>query len=121
MKSPENAGGPAEAGGKDRKNHASMELIHRAIIVLEALAAAREPVSLTLISRRVGLHKSTALRLLRSLAEEGYAEFDRDRRTWKAGPSMARLGTRDASDEGSAPDEKSGGEDQPTCITCKAA
>ncbi|MBZ8132039.1 helix-turn-helix domain-containing protein [Afifella sp. IM 167] len=115
MTGPEHAGGPAEAGEEEKKSHASMELIHRTIIVLEALAAAEGPLSLTELSRRVGLHKSTALRLLRSLGEEGYASFDREKRTWQAAEGMARL---QAGGAGSQDDND--GEDMPS-ITCKAA
>jgi DNA-binding IclR family transcriptional regulator len=61
---------------------------------MEALAAADTPLTLTDVSDRVGLHRSTALRLLRTLAEDGYAAAGPHLRTWTAGPAILKLQTQ---------------------------
>lgn len=52
----------------------SVQSIDRALSVLEALTGEREGLPLTRIAQRVGLHKSTAHRLLGTLCARGYAE-----------------------------------------------
>jgi DNA-binding IclR family transcriptional regulator len=61
---------------------------------METLAAADTPLTLTDVSDRVGLHRSTALRLLRTLAQDGYAAAGPHPRTWTAGPAILKLQTQ---------------------------
>ena len=58
--------------------HASttVQSVERTLDILEALAAARRPLALSEISTGVGLHTSTAHRLLATLIERGYARHD---------------------------------------------
>ncbi|MCG0278704.1 MAG: IclR family transcriptional regulator [Thermanaeromonas sp.] len=54
----------------------SVQVLERALKILEALAQEREGLGLNELSRRVGLHKSTAYRLLKTLKEYGYVDQD---------------------------------------------
>ena len=47
--------------------------------------------SLSDMSRQAELHKSTALRILRTLADSGYTVYERDSRRWRLGPGILRL------------------------------
>jgi len=78
-------------GGRTATDPSSVQVIRRALKLLEALSAAGSPVSLSDISRRAELHKSTALRILRTLADSGYTVFERDSRRWRLGPGILRL------------------------------
>ena len=66
---PEGASVPAGATGAARATHRSLE---RGLGVLECVAASKGPVSLAEMSRRLGLHRSTAHHLMRSLVGLGY-------------------------------------------------
>ncbi|SCZ28533.1 IclR family transcriptional regulator [Afifella marina] len=83
--------GDESAGNARASSGSSIQVLHRSLGILEVLAAAEGPLSLTEISRSVGLHKSTVLRILRSLADGGYALWRPKTRTWSIGPSLARL------------------------------
>lgn len=76
---------------EDRPAHTSVQVVHRSLRVLEALSAAHMALSLTTISERVGLHRSTTLRILRTLADDGYTVFEPRSRTWIIGPAILRL------------------------------
>lgn len=69
----------------------SIQVVHRTLRVLEALTFAPTALSLTDVSRQVNLHRSTTLRILRTLAEDGYTVFHPKTRTWTVGPALLRL------------------------------
>lgn len=69
----------------------SIKVVHRALRVLEVLATAETPLTLTEIAKRSDLHPSTALRILRTLAEGGYIVGRSKPPTWTLGPAILRL------------------------------
>ncbi len=78
-------------GARATADSSSVQVIRRAFTLLEILSTAVGPVSLSDISRRAELHKSTALRILRTLADSGYTVYERDSRRWRLGPGILRL------------------------------
>ena len=56
----------------------SVQSIDRAIDIIEAVAVKEEGRSLTDISDSVGLHKSTAYRIIMTLVNRGYLEKNRE-------------------------------------------
>ena len=78
-------------GQRSRDSGSSVQVIRRALTVLEVLSGASGPVSLSDISRQTDLHKSTALRILRTLADDNYTVYERDSRRWRLGPGILRL------------------------------
>jgi DNA-binding IclR family transcriptional regulator len=56
--------------------------VSRAFAVLETLATAPGGLRLQELSRRVGLHKATAFRLVRTLVQLGYVKQDGERETY---------------------------------------
>ena len=62
----------------------------RALEVIENVAASPRPVSLSEIAREVGLPKSSAHALIRTLDNEGYLQRD-DRGEYSLGPRLLRL------------------------------
>lgn len=67
--------------------------VTRALKLLEAFAIGESHLSLAELSRRCGLHKTTALRLARTLAQSGFM-VQRDDGDWRLGPAAGWLGTR---------------------------
>lgn len=61
--------------------------------ILEHLAAARGPLSVSEIGRATGIHVSTAHRLLQTLAHRGYVEQDGGTRAYRLGPRVFELGS----------------------------
>lgn len=70
-----------------------MTAVTRALQLLDAFALGESHLSLAQLSRRCGLHKTTALRLARTLAASGYM-VQRDDGDWRLGPSAGWLGAR---------------------------
>ncbi|NMM85705.1 IclR family transcriptional regulator [Rhodococcus sp. SRB_17] len=67
--------------------------VTRALHVLEAFALGESSLSLAELSRRCGLHKSTVLRLARTLAQSGFM-VQREDGDWRLGPAAGWLGAR---------------------------
>jgi DNA-binding IclR family transcriptional regulator len=67
--------------------------VTRALQVLEAFGVATSHLSLAQLSRHCGLHKTTVLRLARTLAQSGYM-VQRDDGEWRLGPAAGWLGMR---------------------------
>ena len=78
------AEGP-EAGG--------VTAVTRALQLLEAFGMQDQRLSLAELTRRSGMHKTTALRLLRTLALSGYV-VQREDGEWRLGPAAGWLGAR---------------------------
>jgi IclR family KDG regulon transcriptional repressor len=73
------------------KDGSGVQSLDRAFDILEALAQAREGVSLTDIAGTLGLHTSTAYRLLAALRKRGYAEQTASRGVYRLGLELVRL------------------------------
>ena len=69
-----------------------MQLLRKALGVLEALGAAGGAVSLAQLTRRVGLPKPTVYRIVRTLVDAGYATQEPGSRAYAPTASLARLG-----------------------------
>ena len=72
---------PAEA--KPTKDFAQVQVLVRAFSILEAMADRPAGISLADLSRRVGLHKSTTFRMLRTLAMLGYVVQSESNRSYR--------------------------------------
>ena len=57
----------------------------RALTLVNSIAAANDGVTLTDLAQQVGLSSSTTHRLLTTLEQERYVQFDPDRRLWSVG------------------------------------
>ena len=79
---------PAESGARD-----GVIAVTRALQLLEAFALGESHLPLAELSRRCGLHKTTVLRLARTLALSGYM-VQRDDGEWRLGPAAGWLGAR---------------------------
>lgn len=64
----------------------------RALLVLEALGEAGGPLGVTEIARRIGVHKSSVYRLLRTMVEYGYLEQHGDSSAYWLGSRLTHLG-----------------------------
>lgn len=67
--------------------------VTRALSVMEAFAVGESSLSLAELSRRVGMHKTTVLRLARTLAVSRYM-VQTDDSQWRLGPAAGWLGAR---------------------------
>ncbi|MCJ0763317.1 IclR family transcriptional regulator [Variovorax terrae] len=67
--------------------------VTRALQIMEAFGVAEAHLSLAELSRRCGMHKTTVLRLARTLAQSGYM-VQREDGDWRLGPAAGWLGMR---------------------------
>ena len=86
--------------GKDRpvarpsaERSDQVQSLVRALTILNRLAGADDGVTLTEISQQVGLSPSTAHRLLTTLEQERYVQFDVERKLWAVGVQAFVSGT----------------------------
>jgi DNA-binding IclR family transcriptional regulator len=90
------SGGPAAAEIEDaqNKNHEiySVPGLRRGLEVLEAVAAAREPLATPEIARRIGVSRSSAFRLVYTLRHMGFLEPASDATRFTLGPRILSLG-----------------------------
>ena len=82
------------SGAPNPPNRSGTQSIERAIAVLECLSASENSLSLTEISRHVGLSASTTHRLLRALTQAGYVDQDHSTERYGLGIGVAVLGQR---------------------------
>jgi DNA-binding IclR family transcriptional regulator len=68
---------------KPAKDFAQVQVLVRAFSILEAMADRPAGISLADLSRRVGLHKSTTFRMLRTLATLGYVVQSESNRSYR--------------------------------------
>jgi DNA-binding IclR family transcriptional regulator len=73
------------------KDGSGVQSLDRAFDILELLSQARGGASLTEIAGRLGLHTSTAYRLLQALRARGYAEQTASRGVYRLGLELVRL------------------------------
>ena len=66
--------------------------LSRALRILNAIAAAGRPLGVTDIARRVGVHKSSVYRLLRTMVEYNYLEQHETTSEYWLGTQLSRLG-----------------------------
>lgn len=71
----------------------SVTAVVRAMQVLDAFALGESHLSLAELSRRCSLHKTTVLRIARTLAQSGYL-VQREDGDWRLGPATGWLGAR---------------------------
>ena len=77
------ARGETSASAKPRSD--SVQSLVRALSIINKLAGADEGLALTKLAQSVGLAPSTAHRLLTTLEQERYVQFDAEERTWSIG------------------------------------
>jgi DNA-binding IclR family transcriptional regulator len=80
--------GSGGGGNAQRGRGATLKSLTRALRLLRGLEGAGEGKSLTQLSREHGLHKTTALRLLRSLVAAGLVEVDANTGRYKESPAF---------------------------------
>lgn len=66
--------------------------VEKALQVIEALAARREPAGVSQLARELGLNKSTVYRLLDTLVRRGYVEQDERSGLYELGTKLWELG-----------------------------
>lgn len=71
-----------------------VQTLDRALDILEALAKSEEPLGVTEIGNRIGLHKSTVHRILQTFCYRGYVEREKDRDRYRLGVKIIELGIR---------------------------
>ncbi|TWG93490.1 IclR family transcriptional regulator [Mesorhizobium sp. J18] len=74
-----------------KKGVPRVRAVERAIAILRAFSAAENRLSLSDLARRAGLDKSTARRLLHTLATNELIEFDEQKQTYALGPGILLL------------------------------
>ena len=75
------------------KATSSIQVITRLSLILDAMAAYDEPVSLKTLSAATGLHPSTTFRILASLVKHGFVERGATSR-YRLGIRLLQLGNR---------------------------
>ncbi|MCM2502828.1 IclR family transcriptional regulator [Aureimonas altamirensis] len=65
--------------------------VERALSILDAFSTGDQSISLTELSRRVGLSKPTTLRLAKTMAQSGFLVRNADS-TWRLGSKIGKLG-----------------------------
>ncbi len=83
---------------KQRRKWQPVGVLTKTLRLLEIIKDSRTPPSLTELSRRAGLNKSTALRFLAHLEAEGYLRRDEHSR-YHLGPRLLELGQAAASSQ----------------------
>ncbi|MGI6451731.1 MAG: IclR family transcriptional regulator [Desulfitobacteriia bacterium] len=71
-----------------------VQTLERSLDILEVLAKSEEPIGVTEIGNRIGLHKSTVHRILRTLCYRGYVEKEKERERYRLGIKIVELGVR---------------------------
>lgn len=83
--------GPDEGGAAASPD--SVTAVTRALTLMEAFQVGEGTLSLAELTRRAGMHKTTALRLARTLAQSQYMVQEADGQ-WRLGPAAGWLGAR---------------------------
>lgn len=76
------------------KNHESYFVpgLQRGLLVLEALAEARRPLTVTELGRKLGLSRSSTFRLTYTLAQMGFIEVGEGSKVFRLGPRVLNIG-----------------------------
>jgi IclR family KDG regulon transcriptional repressor len=92
MQDPPNANnGPSDDHGADGSRSGGIQSIERAFAILEEVAHSRDGISLSELSKRVGLHYSTTFHLVRTMASLGYVEQFKDSKRYRIGRHLFTL------------------------------
>jgi DNA-binding IclR family transcriptional regulator len=83
----------AETKASDPDQSGGVTAVTRALQLLESFGMQDQRLTLAELTRRSGMHKTTALRLLRTLAHSGYV-VQREDGEWRLGPAAGWLGAR---------------------------
>ncbi len=78
---------------KTGQSRGGVQVLDRALDILETLAGDDEPVRLVDLASRLGLHKSTVHRLVATLARRRYVERDRNTGHYRLGLKVFELGS----------------------------
>ena len=76
---------------EDGRERGGIQSIERACAILEAIAAARDGITLAELSKRLGLHTSTAFHLVQTLVALGYVRQVRDTKRYRIGRPLFTL------------------------------
>jgi IclR family KDG regulon transcriptional repressor len=79
------------AEGADDKQRTGIQSLGRAFSILEEIARHREGIGLADLSKRVGLHNSTAFHLAKTLVSLGYVRQDKDTKRYRIGRPLFAL------------------------------
>ncbi|MEJ1975054.1 MAG: IclR family transcriptional regulator [Acetobacteraceae bacterium] len=76
------------------KNHESYFVpgLHRGLMILEALAEARRPLTVTELGRKLGLSRSSTFRLTYTLSQLGFIETSEEAKVFRLGPRVLNIG-----------------------------
>ena len=75
----------------ERHQRGGIQSISRAFMILEEIARAREGIPLSELSKRVGLHNSTAFHLVKTMVSLGYIRQERDSKRYRIGRPLFGL------------------------------
>jgi DNA-binding IclR family transcriptional regulator len=85
-------GDPTDAEPVARRQHSTLSSVRNAARLLKEFSRGSREIGVTELSRRLGIGKSTAHRLLNTLAEERLLEQDPDTGAYRLGLAMYELG-----------------------------
>ena len=83
----------APAPAEKESTGGGVTAVTRALMLMEAFNVGEPILALAELSRRTGMHKTTVLRLARTLAQSGYM-VQREDGAWRLGPATGWLGAR---------------------------
>lgn len=75
------------------QTHGTVKSVMKVLDILEHLAAARGPVTVSELGRARGFHVTTAHRLLRTLVQRGYVGQEAGSHAYRLGPRLLELGS----------------------------
>ena len=78
-------------GEQSERGGVTIQALHRGLMVLEALAGERGDASLAQLASQFHWHKSTTLRLLKTLVHHGHVEQDPETQRYRLGLGILRL------------------------------
>jgi DNA-binding IclR family transcriptional regulator len=82
---------PPPPAGDAARERTGVQSLERAFAILEAIARSRQGISLADLSRRVGLHNSTAFHLVRTMVALGYVRQMPETRRYRIGRPLFAL------------------------------
>ncbi|CAH1650293.1 MULTISPECIES: IclR family transcriptional regulator [unclassified Chelatococcus] len=86
--------GASDSTGADAGASSSVRVIDRTMRILRVLADSTDSMTLTELSQRVDLHKSTVLRFLKTLEKGGFVAAGHNGKGWRPGPVFLDIRSR---------------------------